>query len=106
IAPKLCKLWPCQARGHSKGFKVFGMNTSTSVDSGGVAEGRHTSAAGGVRRTAWRASPGTKTGQLHPGCKRRTADAHGLEGALLWRVNCESGRNQQNYYISLGDRCQ
>src|SRR5438874_11111309 len=62
------------------------MNTSTSVDSGGVAEGRHTSAAGGVRRTAWRASPGTKTGQLHPGCKRRTEDAHGLEGALLWRV--------------------
>ena len=34
------------------GFKVFGMITSTSVDSRGAAGGRHTSAAGGVRRTA------------------------------------------------------
>src|SRR5229473_6518336 len=36
-----------------KGFKVLRMNTSTSVDSREVAEGRHTYAAWG-RRTTWR----------------------------------------------------
>ena len=36
-----------------KGFKLFRMNISASVDSGGVPEGRHTSAAAGREKTWW-----------------------------------------------------
>ena len=36
-----------------KGFKLFRMNISASVDSGGVPEGRHTSAAAGRGETWW-----------------------------------------------------